>query len=177
MALSTYGYCMKSLFRNNTRRRSPRIRFFSKRSKIGTVYLLVSERNPRLFKIGFTERTTRTRRRELELSSGERLTIAHTVSQPWAFTTEQRLHWIYRGRSFGTVPELGTEWFRLLPWESMKLVRWRMNVIAKLTKWEAKLKLSWKKGFEIRTYSNPKVFPEKPEPNRPAQNSDTSEAP
>ncbi|WP_298938445.1 GIY-YIG nuclease family protein [uncultured Ruegeria sp.] len=177
MTLPTYGYYMKYLFRSNTRRRSPRIRVFAKRAKIGTVYLLVSERNPRLFKIGFTERATQKRRRELEHSSGKRLTIGHTVSQPWAFTTEQRLHWIYRGRMFGTVPELGTEWFRLLPWESMRVVRWRINLIAKLTKWEAKMKLSWKKGFEIRTYSNPKVFPNKLEPNRPARNSDTTEAP
>ncbi len=168
---------MKYLFRKNTRRRSPRIRFFAKRVKIGTVYLLVSERNPRLFKIGFTERATQKRRRELEHSSGERLTIAHTVPQPWAFTTEQRLHWIYRGRMFGTVPAMGTEWFRLLPWESMRVVRWRINVIAKLTKWEAKLKMSLKKGFEIHTYSNPKVFPKNSEQNRLTQNSDTTEAP
>lgn len=144
--------------RMNKKRRSAEVRWLAKRVKIGTVYLLVSRDKPDLFKIGFTERLTKERRRELERASGEQLTIAYSVSLPWAYATEQRLHKFYRRRLRGSAPELGTEWFRLRRWESLQGVRRRMNSIAKLTEWEARIKLSWGKGIEVRSFTNPNVF-------------------
>ena len=149
--------------RTRYRRRSARIQWLSRRTKNGTVYLMVSLDNPGLFKIGFTERLTTDRRRELERSSGERLTIAHSVSMPWAYATEQRLHRYYRNRLWGSARELGTEWFQLRRWESLGGVRKRMDRAARLTEWEARLKLSWREGAEIRSFTNGRIF-EDPEP-------------
>lgn len=58
------------------RRRSAEVRWLAQRVKTGTVYLMVSRDKPDLFKIGFTERLTKERRRELERASGEQLTVA-----------------------------------------------------------------------------------------------------
>lgn len=43
-------------------------------------------------------------------------------------------------------------------WLSLQGVRRRMNSIAKLTEWEARIKLSWGKGIEARSFTNPSVF-------------------
>ncbi len=142
------------IFKNLKRhKRRSSIPWFRKRLKTGTIYLMRSVEDPDLFKVGFTERLSNTRRKELERHSGHCLRIFYTLSMPHAYICEQRLHRFYRRRFFGRASELGTEWYRLRSWENIDGVKNRMNRMAVITKMEARLKFSWPADRIIREYS------------------------
>lgn len=67
----------------------PFLRF--NRAPSGTVYLMQSRGNPRLFKVGFTKRKTKERRFELNRVAGDDMAIVATVQLPWARACEALL--------------------------------------------------------------------------------------
>lgn len=99
-------------------RRKP-IPWFRKYPGRGTVYLMQSEFQPNLIKVGFTKRLTQTRRSELSNKVTGPLHIRYTINLPHAYYLEQLVIRRMRQRLFGRGDHRGTEWFRLRPFETI----------------------------------------------------------
>ncbi|WP_445327200.1 GIY-YIG nuclease family protein [Yoonia sp. GPGPB17] len=119
----------------------------------GTVYLLQSRSEPALFKVGFTQRKTDTRRNELKGLVDGGLRIVFTVSMPHAYVTEQRTLKGLAGRWFGRRDRRGTEWFILRRRETIEDIAARILRTANEVQFEARLKLSWGGSSKIRTFA------------------------
>ncbi len=119
----------------------------------GTVYLLQSRSEPDLFKVGFTQRKTNTRRNELKGLVDGGLRIVFTVSMPHAYVTEHRTLKGLAGRWFGRRDRRGTEWFILRRRETMDDIAARILRTAIEVRFEARLKFSWGGDSKIRTFA------------------------
>ncbi len=119
----------------------------------GTVYLLQSRSEPALFKVGFTQRKTHTRRNELKGLVDGGLRIIFTVSMPHAYVTEQKTLKGLAGRWFGRRDRRGTEWFVLRRTETIHDIVQRILRSAREVQFEARLKFSWGKDSKIRTFA------------------------
>ena len=123
------------------------------RSGWGTVYLMQSREDPRLFKVGYTRRRTKDRRAELQAKVYGELDIIYGLSMPHAYHAEQRTLRGLRLRWFGGGDRRGTEWFRLRRNETMEDIKARIATAADQVRREAKFKLSWAKDTQIRIFS------------------------
>ena len=119
----------------------------------GTVYLLQSKSEPALFKVGFTQRRTHTRRNELKGMVNGGLRIVFTVSMPHAYVTEQKTLKRLAGRWFGRRDRRGTEWFVLRRTETIDDIVHRILRSAKEVQFEAWLKFSWGNNSKLRTFT------------------------
>ncbi|WP_366141913.1 GIY-YIG nuclease family protein [uncultured Tateyamaria sp.] len=138
--------------RKRRRQRKNHVPWFRTRGW-GTVYLLQSKTEPALFKVGFTQRKTHTRRNELKGLVDGGLRIVFTVSMPHAYVTEQRTLKGLARRWFGRRDRRGTEWFVLRRTETIDDIAKRILRTAREVQFEARLKLSWSNNSEIRTYA------------------------
>ena len=139
------------MFLKRSRRRQS-IPWF-RRSGWGTVYLLQSREDPRLFKVGYTRRRTKDRRAELRAKVYGELDIVYGLSMPHAYHAEQRTLRGLRLRWFGRGDERGAEWFRLRKNETMDDIKARITKAAAQVRREAKFKLSWAKDTQIRIFN------------------------
>lgn len=134
------------------RRRRSSVPWF-RASGYGTIYLMQSMDDPRLIKIGFTQRRTMDRRAELEEDAGGRLKIVYTLSMPHAYQVEQRVLSSMRKRFFGRGDIRGTEWFRMRPWDSLEGIKRRMSKAALHIRFVAVWKLAWPFMGDIRVFN------------------------
>lgn len=141
-------------------RRRKSIPWLRRRPTWGTVYLMQSETQADLFKVGFTKRQTKTRRAELHSKVEGRLLIRFTLSMPHAYFVEQLVIRRLRMRLFGRGDKRGTEWFRLRHFETIPHIIRRIERAGRLIQLIARLKLSWPAGTEIRSWKN---LPKEPE--------------
>ncbi|MEM9524071.1 MAG: GIY-YIG nuclease family protein [Pseudomonadota bacterium] len=132
------------------RRRS--IRWFQRRPRWGTVYLMQSQDQPDLFKVGYTTRRTKDRRAELKGKVDGRLKIVYTLSMPNAYFTEQLVLRRLRRRFLGRGDGRGTEWFRLRRRETIADIARRIEEAARQIRFISRLKLSWPKDTEFRIF-------------------------
>jgi hypothetical protein len=139
------------MFRNRSFRRKT-IPWF-RMTGWGTVYLMQSSEDPRLFKVGYTKRRTKDRRAELKGKVNGQLIIIYGLSMPHAYHAEQRTLRGLRLRWFGRGDPRGTEWFRLRKNETMDDIKSRIAKAASQVRREAKCKLSWAKDAEIKIFN------------------------
>mgnify|MGYP002712819896 CR=1 FL=1 len=129
--------------RNAPRSRgSLRVRWFHHAVPWGTVYLTCDERHPQRFKIGFTQRKTTDRRKELSYGLEKRLLIVQTIQMPYAYSLESRcLKFVKRlaERDFAK----SSEWFVLSDDFTLDDVAEMMLLEARRLRREAKWKLAW----------------------------------
>lgn len=118
------------------------VRWFRRAVPWGTVYLTCDERYPQRFKIGFTQRKTTERRRELARGLEKRLLIVQTIQMPHAHCLESRcLKSVTRlaDRDFAK----SSEWFVLGDGFTLDDVAQAMLDEAQRLRWEARWKLAW----------------------------------
>lgn len=130
------------------------IPWFRKRLASGTVYLMQSDAQPDLFKVGFTARKTKTRRTELAGKVDGKLVIRYTVSMPHAWFVEQLVLKRLRSRLFGRGDSRGTEWFHLRRHETISDIAARMDQAAADIRLIARLKFSWPIQTKIKKFSS-----------------------
>lgn len=130
-----------------------RIRWFRRHVSWGTVYLTCDETHPRRVKLGFTQRKTIDRRKELARSVEGRLVIVHTVQMPHAFALEYRCHKAMRGlgdRDFGKT----SEWYVLRDDITLDHVIEMLHNEAKRLRLIAKIKLAWPSFGKITAFDS-----------------------
>lgn len=136
--------------RRRPRRTIPWLRF--SRVPWGTVYLLQSRNEPRLFKVGFTKRRTKDRRAELNRVAGDDMKIVSTVSLPWARNCEALVLRRLRRNPFRKRDRRGTEWFWLFATEDIHRIADRLEAASSHIEVIAKLKFSWPRGATKRVF-------------------------
>lgn len=136
--------------KSNHRRKS--IPWLHRRPALGTVYLMQSELQADLFKVGFTKRKTKARRAELSGKVDGRLLIRYTITMPHAYFVEQLLIRRLRRRMFGKGDKRGTEWFRLRKCDTIEQIIDRIDQAASHTRLISRLKCSWPAGTEIKSF-------------------------
>lgn len=118
------------------------VRWFRRAVPWGTVYLNCDERHPQRFKIGFTQRKTTERRKELARGLEKRLLIVQTIRMPHAYCLESRcLARVSKlaSRDFAK----SSEWFVLDPDHTIDDVAQALLDEAQRLRREAKWKLAW----------------------------------
>lgn len=130
------------------------IPWFRKRLARGTVYLMQSDAQPDLFKVGFTSRKTKTRRSELAGKVDGKLVIRYSINMPHAWFVEQLVLRRLRSRLFGRGDGRGTEWFHLRRHETISDIAVRIDQAAADIRLVARLKFSWPSQTEINTFSS-----------------------
>jgi len=118
----------------------------------GTVYLMQSARDRRLFKVGFTKRKTIERRAELDRVAGDNMKIVATVSMPWGRACETDVLRRLRANPFRKRDRRGTEWFWLGKNENIDAIEKRLNRSADRIARRAKFQLSWPKAATVRRF-------------------------
>lgn len=109
-----------------------------------TVYLLQSERDPGLVKVGYTSRLTKVRRSELNRKIEGDLKIRLRVTLPHAWYAEQAAHEDLRGRGWQRgARHLGTEWYRLPSEGRIEDVKTALMASARRTRKAAERRRSW----------------------------------
>ena len=131
------------------------------RAPWGTVYLMQSKRNTRLFKVGYTKRKTITRRAELNRVADDDMKIVATVQMPWAIKCESLLLRRLRRSPFRRRDRRGTEWFYLGPMEDISNIERKLARAAGNIELVSKLKFSWPKDAETRHFKSGFGAPEK----------------
>ncbi|WP_140849210.1 GIY-YIG nuclease family protein [Paracoccus sp. FO-3] len=119
-----------------------RIRWFRRNVAWGTVYLTCDEEDPRRIKIGFTQRKTVDRRKELSRSVQGRMVIVQTVKMPHAFALEARCH-AKIGRLAGRDRTRNREWYILREGASVSDVAQLITEQATRLRRIARLKIAW----------------------------------
>ena len=122
------------------------------RAPYGTVYLMQSRSQPRLFKVGYTTRRTKDRRSELNRVAGDDMAIVATVQLPWARACETLLLRRLRFNPLRRGDRRGTEWFWLGRREDISKIEIEMERTAKAIRRMAWLRLSWPSGASIKTF-------------------------
>ncbi|MEM8777067.1 MAG: GIY-YIG nuclease family protein [Pseudomonadota bacterium] len=126
--------------------------FRNRRAPRGTVYLLSSRQQPRLFKVGFTKRLVKERRAELNRVAGDNMAVVYTVSLPWARACETLILRRLRRHPFRHGDRRGTEWFWLTRYENIQSIIDKLEAAALATRRIARWRLSWPKGGEIKRF-------------------------
>ena len=118
----------------------------------GTIYLLQSREDPRLFKVGYTRRRTKDRRAELRAKVYGELDIVYGLSMPHAYQAEQRVLRGLRSRWFASGDRRGSEWFWLRRNECIDDIKLRILRAANQIRREAFFRGSWKAGHQYQIY-------------------------
>lgn len=118
----------------------------------GTVYLLRSNTEEGLFKVGFTKRKVIKRRAELNRVAGDDMKIVATVTMPWARKCETLILRRIRRNPFRRRDRRGTEWFWLRPGEDVQQISKKLEKAANRIELIAKLKLSWPRQCEKKHF-------------------------
>ncbi|ATG38001.1 MAG: GIY-YIG nuclease family protein [Rhodobiaceae bacterium] len=119
-----------------------RIRWFRRNVAWGTVYLTCDESDPRRIKIGFTQRKTIDRRKELSRSVQGRMVIVQTVRMPHAFALEARCHAKVRRLAYRDKSRT-REWYLLREGASLSDVATLISEQATRLRRIARLKIAW----------------------------------
>lgn len=129
------------------------IRWFKwRRAPWGTVYLMVAKNDPSLFKVGYTKRRTKDRRTELNRVKGDDMKIVQAIGMPWARDCEALVLRKFRRSWFRKGDLRGTEWFHLQSGETIDDVARKIEHYAGFIRRQAKAKMSWPKGGELRVF-------------------------
>jgi hypothetical protein len=134
-------------------RGSLKVRWFHRAVPGGTVYLTCDERHPQRFKIGFTQRKTTDRRKELSHGLEKRLLIVQTIQMPYAYSLESRcLKTVKRlaERDFSK----SSEWFVLGDGFTLDDVAEAMLLEARRLRREAKWKLAWPSQGKVAVFDS-----------------------
>lgn len=129
------------------------VRWFRRAVPWGTVYLTCDERYPQRFKIGFTQRKTTERRRELARGLEKRLLIVQTIQMPHAHCLESRcLKSVTRlaDRDFAKT----SEWFVLGDGFTLDDVAQVMLDEARRLRREARWKLAWPSQGRVAVFDS-----------------------
>lgn len=118
----------------------------------GTVYLLRSFSEPRLFKVGFTSRRTKDRRGELNRVAGDDMRIVYTVSLPHALAVETLTLRSIRRNPFRRRDRRGTECFWLGRRESIERIIRKIDRAAWHVRFMARVRLSWPRGAAMKRF-------------------------
>lgn len=121
-----------------------------KPSRAGTVYLFQSRQDPRLYKLGYTGRTPRIRKKELEAKLGSPLALVATIRMPHAWAVEQQCHAALRSRGWAMPwhPVLGKEWYRIADGKSLQAALQIIERRSRRAESVARLKRSWHGGAQ-----------------------------
>lgn len=119
-----------------------RVRWFRRAVKWGTVYLTCDERHPSRIKIGFTNRKTIDRRKELARGVERRLVIVQTIQMPHGFCLEARC--LGRAKELAQRDHAKTsEWFVLNSGVTLNDMAEAMKREARRLRREARWKFAW----------------------------------
>ena len=127
-----------------------------RKSGWGTIYIMRSERDPSLFKVGFTRRRTKERRAELREKVKGELKIVYSLSMHHAYIVEQIVLRGLRRRYLGRADPRGTEWFYLRKFESVESIKRRIEKAALRVRIRACMKFSWPICGRFKIF-NPKI--------------------
>lgn len=116
------------------------------RAPWGTVYLMQSRNQPRLFKVGYTKRKTKDRRAELNRVAGDDMKIIATIQTPWATKCESLLLRRLRRNPFRKRDRRGTEWFHLGKNEDIAGIVKKLKRASAHIEVFARIKFSWPKN-------------------------------
>ena len=117
------------------------------------MYLTCDERHPQRFKIGFTQRKTTERRKELARGLEQRLLIVQTIQMPYAHCLESRcLKSVTRlaDRDFAK----SSEWFVLGDGFTLDDVAQAMLDEARRLRREARWKLAWPSQGRVAVFDS-----------------------
>lgn len=134
-------------------RGSLKVRWFRRAVPWGTVYLNCDERHPQRFKIGFTQRKTTDRRKELARGLEKRLLIVQTIQMPHAYSLESRCLESAKQlaeRDFAK----SSEWFVLGDGFTLDDVARAMLDDARRLRREARWKLAWPSRGRIAVFDS-----------------------
>lgn len=117
-----------------------------------SLYLMVSEVYPRLVKVGYTSRLSKTRRGELNGKVDGKLKIAFRVGMPHAYCAEQEALRVLRAKRWDRkARHRGTEWFLLPSGGHLEDVKKVMMDAARRVRKSAESRGSWPEtgGIEV----------------------------
>ena len=127
------------------------------RAPWGTVYLMQSRNQPRLFKVGYTKRKTKDRRAELNPVARDDMKIVATIQTPWATKCEALLLRRLRRNPFRKRDRRGTEWFHLGKKEDIAAIVKKLKRASVHIEISARIKFSWPTNSRRKLFEANKV--------------------